>query len=228
MLVTVTDTRLPADIRLVRSLPGNLAINCEVPYTRHHPLCSSLHSGLWAGLSWQAGLQTGSPQAEQGRKGGASGARQAGQTGPVCREGPVRAAISTSTVSRGRISRVASRPRPRPATSDTRNGRQRDWGRWTRWCCWLQWGHTPHQVQSPTAGSEHRKQLGAAGAWSVVSGKPLPALLVSRAWPCPPPFSRSQPGTAAHDSRLVRCRARAAALDPAWSPQLTRASTMYF
>ena len=75
---------------------------------------NNLHSSLCVGLVSQAGLQTGMEHFEQGRIGGRIGARHVGHTGHVTSPGPVRAGLSIRIVSRGRIARVATRPRPRP------------------------------------------------------------------------------------------------------------------
>ena len=84
---------------------------------------SSLHSGAWLGLAAQAGEHTGSAQEEHGSTGARTGARQPGHTGEVTRLGPVRAAASVRIISRARMSREATRPRPLPGTEATLMGR---------------------------------------------------------------------------------------------------------
>ena len=102
-------------------MEAGLAQSCRLTLTLFSE--SRRHSGWCAGLSAQAGLQTGREHLEQGRRGGLTGARQEGQTGEVTRPGPFTPATSVSTVSRARIFLLATRPRPAPSIFPTLKGK---------------------------------------------------------------------------------------------------------
>ena len=127
-------------------MEAGLAQSCRLTLTLFSE--SRRHSGWCAGLSAQAGLQTGREQREQGRRGGRTGARQVGQTGELRSPGPRTPAVSVSTVSRALTARTATRPRPAPPSTScaTRKGKHLVLGRWRRRCSSLQRSASPHQV----------------------------------------------------------------------------------